>query len=161
MTEVNTGQPLLYAGASCVRIANDSFEMSEWMCLQVEKQGPVLSQQIDTVKRQLGALAISDARCAELRSLRPEQRSLADEVRLCMHDGLAQLRDENEALRVSAQVRAGAAGRALCTGRVRMEHTLTGGWATTACVCARRRATRRTAVWSTRRQACGAKMRGW
>lgn len=115
----------------------------------------MLSAQIDTVKRQLGALVISDARYAELQSLRPEQRSLADEVRLCMHDGLLQLRQENEALRVSAQVRA-AARCAISTTWLGSHHATI---AARTRPCFYRPATRRRAASRTRSPACVATTR--
>ena len=72
--------------------------------VQIEQSGPALSHQIADAKEQLDALLISDASHLELLSIPPERRSLADEVRICMHDGLAQLKKENEALRISLQV---------------------------------------------------------
>jgi hypothetical protein len=74
--------------------------------LQVEQNGPVLSTQIASAKKQLDSLVVSDAGYQDLLSIPPEMRSLADEVRICMHEGLVQLKHENEALRLSSQVRA-------------------------------------------------------
>jgi hypothetical protein len=73
---------------------------------QVEQQGPVLSGQIDDAKKQLGSLVISETAYQELQQLPQHRRSLADEVRLVTHEALLQLKQDNEALRVSLQVRA-------------------------------------------------------
>lgn len=71
---------------------------------EVEKLGPVLSQQLAAAKQQLVGDNISDAVYAELATKAPEQRSLAEEVRLITYVGLAKLRQENEQLRLASQV---------------------------------------------------------
>jgi hypothetical protein len=73
--------------------------------VQVEQNGPVLSAQIAKAKAQLASMIISDAAYQEVLSIPPERRSLADEVRMCMHESLLQLKQENETLRLSAQAR--------------------------------------------------------
>ena len=89
---------------------HSSYHIERWsdkntgLSVQIEQSGPLLSHQIADAKQQLGTLLISDAGHLELLSIPPDRRSLADEVRICMHDGLAQLKKENEALRLSAQV---------------------------------------------------------
>jgi hypothetical protein len=70
----------------------------------VEKASPILSSQIDVAKRQLGSLVISDTAYQALLAVPPEKRSLADEVRVVMHEGLLALKQDNETLRLAAQV---------------------------------------------------------
>jgi hypothetical protein len=67
---------------------------------EVEKLGPVLSEQLAAAKEQLVGDTISDAVYAELAAKRPEQRTLGEEVRLITYIGLAKLRQENEQLRL-------------------------------------------------------------
>jgi peptidyl-tRNA hydrolase len=78
--------------------------LKERMALQVERHGPVLSSQIAHAKKQLDSLIISDARYQELLQTPANERTLADEVRVCMHEGLLHLKQENETLRLSAEV---------------------------------------------------------
>ena len=64
----------------------------------------MLAAQVAGAKRQLSSLVISDAAYQELLSMPATERSLADAARVCMHEGLLQLKLENEALRLASQV---------------------------------------------------------
>lgn len=71
----------------------------------VEEHGPVLQQQVSDAKGQLANIVISDAAYGELLSVPPEQRTLGDAVRVCVHENLLQLKKDNETLRRSGQAR--------------------------------------------------------
>ena len=71
----------------------------------VEEQGPLLQQQVSDAKQQLRDVLISDAAYKELLAVPEAKRCLGDAVRVCLHEHLLQLKQDNEMLRLSAQVR--------------------------------------------------------
>eukprot|EP00892_Ulva_mutabilis_P012222 jgi/Ulvmu1/9372/UM050_0124.1 len=62
---------------------------------------------------QLSTTSISDARYSELKQIPPDQRCMADEVKLAIHEGLQQLKQENEHLRLQVQTSQEAQQRTL------------------------------------------------
>lgn len=85
------------------------------LCRAVTIPGHVFAAQVDKArlqaaneailaKVQLSTTVISDSKYAELKQIPADQRSLADEVKLVIHEGLKQAKQENEQLRLEAQV---------------------------------------------------------
>lgn len=72
--------------------------------LQVENASPVLQRQIDAARCQLGAVSMSQSGYESIKHTPAEGRSLADEVRLIMHEGMMQLKQEKEDLLQAEQV---------------------------------------------------------
>lgn len=64
----------------------------------------MLQRQIDVARSQLGSLSMSQSGYEKLKHTPSEGRSLADEVRLIMHEGMVQLKQETEASQRAEQV---------------------------------------------------------
>lgn len=111
------------------QVASRLHMLSSTNSVQVEQNGPVLSNQVASAKEQLECLTISDASHRELLSIPQKHRSLADEVRIRVHASLADLKQENESLRLAAQV----CVRGMCAVPGRLAHPTALCPATAAC----------------------------
>lgn len=71
---------------------------------QVEKTRLQSANEVTLAKMHLSCTTISDTKYAQLKQIPTDQRSLADQVKLVIYDGLQQGQQEIEQLRLEAQV---------------------------------------------------------